>query len=168
MTFIFPLHEYNITNKDISNKISFQLLYKNIFVHYDLVGDLEDFGSSANHGNSKGTQVFRATVHSMKQKCKEVLSSTTKPPRFIIDDFEKEQDEFSRETDAAVPRNAPQIYNFKGNRQNEAKDGVLYLIESLREQSKDAKNIRSPVNSQQPFLRELVWNQEVILICVIS
>ena len=38
-----------------------------------------------------------------------------------MDDFEKEQDVFSRETDGVVPRNARQIYNFETNRQNEAK-----------------------------------------------
>ena len=98
--------------------------------------------------------VFRPTMHSVKQKCKEILSSTTKPPRFIMDDFEKEQDAFSRKTEAAVPPNARQIYNFKANRQSEAKDDVLCLIESLLEQSKDAKNIRSPVDAHQPFFRQ--------------
>ena len=97
--------------------------------------------------------VFRPTMHSVKQKCKEILSSTTKPPKFIMDDFEKEQDAFSRKTDAVVPRNARQMYNFKANRQNEAKDD-LRLIESLLEQSKDAKNIRSPVDAHQPFFRQ--------------
>ena len=82
------------------------------------------------------------------------MSSTTKPLRFIIDDFEKEQDAFSRETDAVVPRNARQIYNVKANRQNEAKDDVLCLIESLLEQSKDAKNICSPVDPHQSFFGE--------------
>ena len=37
---------------------SFELLHENIIVHYDVVGDLEDFDNSASHGNSKGTQVF--------------------------------------------------------------------------------------------------------------
>ena len=102
---------------------------------------------------ARGRKFFRPTMHSVKQKCKEILSSTTKPPKFIMDDFEKEQDAFSRKTDAVVPRNARQMYNFKANRQNEAKDD-LRLIESLLEQSKDAKNIRSPVDAHQPFLRE--------------
>ena len=66
-----------------------------------------------------------------------------------MDDFEKEQDAFRREADAVVPRNTRQIYTFKANRQNEAKDDVLYLIESLLEQLKDAKDIRSPVISYQ-------------------
>ena len=152
MMFIMPLHEYNITSKDIRNKKSLQLLHENIIIHYDVAGDLEDFNNCASHGSSKRTQVFRPTMHSVKQKCKEILSSTTKPPRFIMDDFEKEQDAFSRET--VVPPNARQIYNFKVNRQNEAKDDVLCLIESLLEQSKDAKNICSPVDAHQPFLRE--------------
>ena len=39
---------------------------------------------------------------------------------------------------AVVPRNARQIYNFKANRQNEAKDDVLCLVESLLEQSNTA------------------------------
>ena len=123
---IMPLHEYNITIKDTRNKKSLQLLRENIIVHYDVVGDLEDFDNCASHGSSKGTHVFRPTMHSVKQKCKEILSSTTKPPRLMMDDFEKEQDEFSRETDAVVPRNARQIYNFKANRQNEAKDDVMF------------------------------------------
>ena len=136
------------------------MLHENIIVHYNVVGDLEDFDNSASHGNSKGTQVFRPTMHSVKQKCKEILSSTTKPPRFIMDDFEKEQDAFSRETDAVVPRNACQIYNFEANRQNEAKNDVLCLIESLLEQSKDAKNIRSPADLHQPFLRKFCLQSE--------
>ena len=110
-----PLHEYNFTKKDISNKKSFQSLQKNIIVHYDIVGDLEDFDNSTSHGSSKGTQVFRSTTHSAKQKCKEILSSATKPPRFLMDDFEKEQDAFSHETNAVVPRKARQVYNFKAN-----------------------------------------------------
>ena len=123
---IMPLHEYNVTIKDTRNKKSLQLLHENIIVHYDVVGDLEDFDNCASHGSSKGTHVFRPTMHSVKQKCKEILSSTTKPPRLMMDDFEKEQDEFSCETDAVVPRNARQIYNFKANRQNEAKDDVMF------------------------------------------
>ena len=100
--FIMPLHEYNITSKDIRSKKCFQLVHENIIVHYDVVGDLEDFDTSTSHGNSQGKQFFRPTMHSVKRKCKEILSSTTKPPRFIIDDFEKEQDAFSRKTDAVV------------------------------------------------------------------
>ena len=69
-----------------------------------------------------------------------------------MDDFEKEQDAFSREAYVVVPGNA--FNNFKANRQNEAKDDALRLIESLLEQSKGAKNIRSPVDPHQPFLRE--------------
>ena len=116
-----PLHEYNFTNKDIRNKKSFQLLQKNIIVHYDVVGDLEDFDNSASHGNSKGMQVFRPTMHSVKQKCKEILSSTTKPPRLLMDDFEKEQDTFSHETNAVFPQKACQVYNFKANNRTKPK-----------------------------------------------
>ena len=47
MMFIMPLHEYNITSKDILSKKSFQLLHENIILHYDVVGDLEDFDNSA-------------------------------------------------------------------------------------------------------------------------
>ena len=90
------------------------MLYENIIVHYDVVGDLEDFDNSASHGNSKGT-CFSSNHAFREKKCKEILSSTTKPPRFIMDDFETEQDAFSRETDAVVPRNACQICNFKAN-----------------------------------------------------
>ena len=47
MMFIMPLHEYNITSKDILSKKSFQLLHENIILHYDVVGDLEHFDNSA-------------------------------------------------------------------------------------------------------------------------
>ena len=69
-TFIMPLHEYNFTNKEIRTKKSFQLLHENIIVHYDVVGDLENFDNSASHGNTKRTQVFRPTIHSVKQNVK--------------------------------------------------------------------------------------------------
>ena len=111
------LHEYNITNKDIRNKKSFQLLRENIIVYYNVVGNVEDFGNSKSHGNSKVTQVFQPAMRSAKQKCKEgLLSSTTKPPRFIIHDFEKEHDACSCENDTVVPQNARRIYTFKANR----------------------------------------------------
>ena len=116
-----PLHEYNFTNKDIRNKKSFQLLQKNIILHYDVVGDLEDFDNSTSHGNSKGTQVFRPTMRSVKQKYKEILSSTTKPARLLMDDFEKEQDTFSHETNAVFPGKACQVYNFKANNRTKPK-----------------------------------------------
>ena len=84
-----PLHEYNFTNKEIRNKKIFQLVHENIIVNYDVVGDLEDFDNRASHGNSKGTQIFCPTMHSVKQKCKEILFSTIKPPRFIMNDLKK-------------------------------------------------------------------------------
>ena len=86
-------HCMNITLqiKTCGIKKSFKLLHENSIVHYDV----ENFDNSASHGNSNGMQVFRPTMHSVKHKFKETLSSTTKLPRFIMNDFEKEQDIFS-------------------------------------------------------------------------
>ena len=81
-------------------KKRFKLLHENIIVHYDV----KDFDNSTSHGKSKGTQVFCPAMHSVKHKCKETLSYTTKPPRLIMNDFEKEQDTFSRQMMLLLPK----------------------------------------------------------------
>ena len=144
----------NFTNKEIRKKKVFSYFTKILLYTTMLLETLRILIIVQVTEIARERQVFHTTMHSVKQKCKVILSSTTKPPRFIMDDFEKEQDAFSRETDAVVPRNAGQIYNFKANRQNEAKGHVLCLIERLLEQLRYAKNIRSPVDPHQPFLCE--------------
>ena len=104
-------YQYNIKNKDVGSKNSFQLLHENIIVHYDVVEDLLDFGDKTSQENSKGKEVFcqPCLPYSKKSVHTKSLSSTTKPSRFTVNDFEKEQDAFSRETDSVATRIACQI-----------------------------------------------------------
>ena len=120
------------------------MLHENIIVHYDVVGDLEDFDNSVSHGNSKGTEVFRPTMHSVKKNVKRfcLLPQNHRGLKWMI--LKQNKMHLAVKLMLLFPAMLVKFVTLK----------LIFLIESLLEQLKDAKNIRSPVNPHHSFLPE--------------
>ena len=158
ITFIMPLEEYNKVNRTLKNKKNYDLQHNTIVVHYNVNdGEPTNLDINASHGNSKkGDNAYRPTMHSVKHKCKEIIASNDRPARFIIDEFDKEEDVITRPTDSVVPRNSRQIYNMKAAQKKSFKveDDIFTCLSSLLDLPEDGKHCRSPIEPEQPILRE--------------
>lgn len=68
--------------------------------------------------------------------------------RYIIDDFENNDDIFTRSSDSSVPRNARQIYNLKANSNhaNTVFDDVSSILTEMLNQAKNATFCNSPLD----------------------
>ena len=97
-------------------------------------------------------------MHSVKEDCKAKAQNKSRPARYIIDDFENAENFFQRETDSVVPRNPRQIYNFQKNfSKNKTKDDVLDIIVEMLNQAKDSSSFLSPIDPDQPFICEFLY-----------
>ena len=136
---------------------SYLLHHTKVIIHYSIDQTIEDIVLKP-HGNSKSKETFRPTMHSVKEDCKAKAQNKSRPARYIIDDFENAENFFQRETDSVVPRNPRQIYNFQKNfSKNKTKDDVLDIIVEMLNQAKDSSSFLSPIDPDQPFICEFLY-----------
>ena len=98
-------------------------------------------------------------MHLVKEDCKAKVQKDSRPARYIIYDFENAEKFFQRETDSVVPRIPRQIYNFQQNvSKNKTKDDdLLDIVVEMLNQAKDSSSFLSPIDPDQPFICEFLY-----------
>ena len=159
ITYIMPLWEYNKYYKSMRAMTKYNLQIDTVILHYNWNGDNETSNDTQPHGNSKNGETFRPTMHSVKAQCKTKLIEDSRPPRFIADDFEQNEDIFNRRTDSSLPRNMRQIYNIKSKYANQTKkiDDITAILLEMLDQAENSEKCRSPIDASQPFVREFLY-----------
>ena len=153
-----PIWECNAHFKKLKSMSSYLLHQTKVIIHYNIDQTIEDIVLKP-HRNSKSKETFRPTMHTVKEDCKAKVQNDSRPARHIIDDFENAENFFQRETYSVVARNPRQIYNFQQNvLKNKTKDDdVLDIIVEMLNQAKDSCSFRFPIDLNQPFIREFLY-----------
>ena len=110
--YIMHIEEYNKHHSSLREYKSYTLEQNRLTLQYKMDTEIKCLSTDEGfeHGNRKnGTSEFRPTMHSVKRE----LMLDARPARVIIDDFEKDNELFDRATEACVPRNSKQVYNFQ-------------------------------------------------------
>ena len=108
ITFVMLISEYNENHKAPKSKSADILKCPTLIVHCNV--GYTDLNTLKTHGNSKSNEAFQQTMHSTFQQCKNFVTIDERPVHFILDEFESQDDIFSRPSDSSVPKDVLQIY----------------------------------------------------------